>query len=452
MACFRKKVSGCVATSLLLTSLSSYAETTDRWLPFWGNEARAMGYDLPEPFGVSASYMQIRQDIKVKEINFENLALIPGNLDETQVGKINEMLQTILLDQSIFDHINSIIGNGVLVEMMGSMYESDPDGFTQALKDLKIPFSYLIIKHLKAGDLDKIQKLLEVGLESGMLESGLKEMLEGIDLDKLQDLTGFESLNLPSSLFKIDVGETKQRSHTENIRLDTWLFPFLNIYGILGQTKGHSISTLSIKTNFNEFLDNELIQSLIDSGIITEELLDGILNNINNSLGTNLQDIDFRLDFKGKTYGGGATLAGGTGDFFALVDANYTWTRFDVLDGSIRAFTIAPRIGYRFTTPAIERLNLKPGKLNVWVGSMYQDIQQDFRGSLDNLRIPPELQELIGMVDSAGLGRFEVKQELEKPWNLLIGLRYEPTPHFALTTELGFEDRESIFISGEFRF
>ena len=327
MACFRKKVSGCVAASLLLTSLSSYAETTDRWLPFWGNEARAMGYDLPEPFGVSASYMQIRQDIKVKEINFENL----------------------------------------MIEFWG----------------ISIP--------------------------------------------------------LPADLFLITAKTTKQRSHTENIKLDTWVFPFMNIYGILGQTKGHSLSKVDVDADPLQY--------------VGEGFYEGIAQAIHElNLSGDLKDIDFRLDFKGKTYGGGITLAGGSGNFFALLDANYTWTRFDILDGNIKAFIISPRLGYRFTLPESSSLHLPSPKLNIWIGSMYQNIQQDFRGGLSNLQMPPELHDLIEMADSNGFGRFQVKQELEKPWNLLIGLRYEPTPHFALTTELGFEDRESIFVSGEFRF
>ncbi|XQX18069.1 hypothetical protein ACOZ9S_14645, partial [Proteus terrae subsp. cibarius] len=36
-----------------------------RVLPIWGDEARARGYDIPEPFGASYSYMNLRQDIIV---------------------------------------------------------------------------------------------------------------------------------------------------------------------------------------------------------------------------------------------------------------------------------------------------------------------------------------------------------------------------------------------------
>ncbi|MDI5829439.1 hypothetical protein MJN51_32065, partial [Salmonella enterica subsp. enterica serovar Kentucky] len=40
-------------------------------------------------------------------------------------------------------------------------------------------------------------------------------------------------------------------------------------------------------------------------------------------------------------------------------------TQFDILDGSIDAFTVSPRVGYRFTTPGIDKMHLPSGKLNV---------------------------------------------------------------------------------------
>lgn len=35
-----------------------------------GNEARASGYVLPEPFGIGYGYMNLRQDVVVDKINF----------------------------------------------------------------------------------------------------------------------------------------------------------------------------------------------------------------------------------------------------------------------------------------------------------------------------------------------------------------------------------------------
>ncbi len=81
-------------------------------------------------------------------------------------------------------------------------------------------------------------------------------------------------------------------------------------------------------------------------------------------------------------------LVGGVGNWFTVLDANYTQTRFDILDGSIDALTFSPRVGYRFSTPSVDALHLPAGKLNLWVGSMYQDVQQEFKGSLSDLSMP----------------------------------------------------------------
>ena len=112
----------------------------------------------------------------------------------------------------------------------------------------------------------------------------------------------FDGLTIPfinrplkPDLFKIDVLSTRQRSHTETLRLDAWVFPFMNVYGVVGHTKGRSISKINVGST-NPFV-NKLIKSMGD--------MDGI---------------DFVLKFKGTTYGLGTTFAGGVGNWFGLLD------------------------------------------------------------------------------------------------------------------------------------
>ena len=186
--------------------------------------------------------------------------------------------------------------------------------------------------------------------------------------------------NGPVSLdnaFQIGVGNTRESSKTETLKLDAWLLPFMNVYG----------------------------------------------------------------------------LVGGVGNWFTVLDANYTQTRFDILDGSIDALTFSPRVGYRFSTPSVDALHLPAGKLNLWVGSMYQDVQQEFKGSLSDLSMPsPMLQNMVNLANQDNNGRFDVKQHLQSPWNVLVGVQYELTQNFNITTEFGFAERNSFFIAGEYRF
>ncbi|VFT72426.1 lipoprotein [Klebsiella aerogenes] len=235
--------------------------------------------------------------------------------------------------------------------------------------------------------------------------------------------------NGPVSLdnaFQIGVGNTRESSKTETLKLDAWLLPFMNVYGLVGHTEGHSISQIAVGLKG----PNGKVVPL-----------------------PGMQDLDFRLDFKGTTYGMGTTLVGGVGNWFTVFDANYTQTRFDILDGSIDAFTFSPRVGYRFTTPSVDTLHLPAGKLNLWVGSMYQDVQQEFKGSLNDLSMPsPMLQNMVNLANQDNNGRFDVKQHLQSPWNVLVGAQYELTQHFNITTEFGFAERNSFFIAGEYRF
>lgn len=227
-------------------------------------------------------------------------------------------------------------------------------------------------------------------------------------------------------MFKIDVRSTRQRSHTETLRLDAWVFPFMNVYGVVGHTKGRSISKVDVGSK-NPFV-NSFIKGLGD--------MDGI---------------DFVLKFKGTTYGLGTTFAGGVGNWFALVDLNYTRTKLNIIDGNIKAFTLAPRVGYRFTLPAVDVIKLPQSKFSLWVGTMYQNVDQNFHGKLSKLSFSPKLQSLINFVNK-GDGTFNVKQKMESPWNMLAGFRWEITPSFNIVTEAGFIKRNSFFAALEYRF
>ncbi|MEQ5391862.1 hypothetical protein ABN236_07235 [Proteus sp. fly-1013] len=275
-----------------------------RVLPIWGDEARARGYDIAEPFGASYNYMNLRQDVIVDKIGFSS---------STPIG---------------------------------------------------------------------------------------------------QALLG---------LVDIDVGHTRSNNESHMLKLDTWVFPFMNVYGIYGKTKGTSVAQL----NSVYFAD------------ATEP---------------SVENVPFKLNYDGKSYGAGFTLAGGYNQFFGTFDLNYTKTNLDILDGDIKALVITPRVGYEFIfSPLISGQGNT--KLQVWTGAMYQDITQRFRGDVSRLDLPDGLDDLMGLGSSfMGNIKFDVEQHLAHKWNNTIGARLELTRNFNVTTELGFNNRNSFFVSGEFRF
>ncbi|WP_159227657.1 hypothetical protein [Morganella morganii] len=289
------------------------AESQSRILPIWGDEARARGYDLPEPFGVGYNYMNLRQDIVVDKIGF----IMP----------------------------------------------TQPD---------------------------------------------------------LGGLLTIDGIN-------IDAGNTREKSETHMLKLDSWVFPFMNVYGLYGKTKGKSHTTLAGgSVDIRDFLGNP-------------HHLD--LNSV-------IKGKPFDLDFEGKTYGAGVTFAGAYEQFFGTVDVNYTKTNLDILDGDIKALVVSPRVGYEFVfSPLIAGQGNT--KLQVWTGAMYQDITQRFKGDISglNLSLPGGMENMI-----PGDMTFDVEQHLAHKWSNLVGARLEVTRNFNIISEVGFNNRNSFFISGEFRF
>ncbi|WP_300179433.1 TonB-dependent receptor [uncultured Aliivibrio sp.] len=210
-----------------------------------------------------------------------------------------------------------------------------------------------------------------------------------------------------SNLVEIDaVGTGKQMSEVLTLRGDVWLFPFLNLYGIVGQLKGYSETDIKIDLKTSKG---------------------------NRPLGTT----PFRLDLNGTLYGAGFVLAGGYKDIFALVDASYTETNLNVIDGSISSIVISPRIGYDFARMG--------APVRLWVGAMYQDVEQSLSGNLNDIG----LGALSGLVDN---GRFNVEQHLITPWNPIVGMQYKLHDRLYLLGEAGFGNRTSLFLSVDMRF
>ena len=198
----------------------------------------------------------------------------------------------------------------------------------------------------------------------------------------------------------------KQVTNVVTLRADVWLFPFLNLYALAGKLDGYSETDVNVSVGLKN-TSKPLMTTKIDS---------------------------FQLDLDGYTFGGGLVLAGGTGNWFSLVDASFTQTTLTVVDGTIDAIVVSPRVGYDFHQTG--------WPLRVWVGGMYQNVEQYLTGSIADLG-----------GSFAGLeGQFEVKQHLTSPWNSLAGFQYQLSPSWYVLGEAGFGERQSFFVSLDGRF
>jgi len=191
----------------------------------------------------------------------------------------------------------------------------------------------------------------------------------------------------PAMLEDLDVDNDTSSYH---FRIDYWLLPFLNIFGLYGQIDGS-----------------------------TEVDLQGI--DIGLPIGLN----NLTIDYDGTVYGAGAVLAVGGAHWFADVAYDYTETDLDVATSSVKASIVTPKVGYHFSGGA------------VWVGAMYQDTQERHEGTFE--------MPYLGPIP------FKVELNDREPWNYLIGGTASLGGPWVLILQGGFGTRDAALVTLEYR-
>lgn len=208
---------------------------------------------------------------------------------------------------------------------------------------------------------------------------------------------GLGSLPL-SKIERATVAPFVSNAENQIVRADLWVLPCLNVYGLAGHTHSYGSLTLDVQ----EFP----LPSSPDLQI----------------------PISFELN--GFTYGGGATAAIGTKNYFAALDVNYSHTDFNELDNTLFAFVVTPRFG-----AIIDR---KYFKGEVHVGAMYQNTKQTVEV----------------LLEQPGLGSIavEVDQYEPDPWNVLFGGLWGIDERLQLMIEAGVGGREYLITGATIRF
>jgi len=235
-------------------------------------------------------------------------------------------------------------------------------------------------------------------------------MEQGLDIRNLK--IGFGNAN--QEVESVTFSDASATDTAATARLDLWLLPFANIYGIIGTIDGET----ELDVNLPGITVNV-------PGIGPVPIVDPAT-------------IDFDIDYNGTTYGGGITLAGGYKNFFGSLDANYTYTDINLVDGDIKTLTISPRLGV-LVDPSIIK-----GSFAFWIGAMYMDYKQTVTDSVN-------LKELDPRLPSADLD-FEIDIKNEEHWNFLMGGQWEITKRWQITAEGGVGNRRQIVLGSSFRF
>jgi hypothetical protein len=212
----------------------------------------------------------------------------------------------------------------------------------------------------------------------------LYNQTQGYHIDTLE--VQFEGLD-PQTLTGLPVDN---ETTTYHLKLDYWLFPFLNVYALFGTIDG--VTTVQL--------------SQVDVGLPIS------LNNL-------------VVDYNGLVYGGGLTLAGGFDHYFATLTYDYNQTDLDVSDSSVKASVLTPRFGYH-TGPAA-----------IYVGGMYQKAEETHEGVFE--------MPYLGAIP------YRVVLREKEAWNYLIGLNAGLSQHWMVTVEGFFGERDAVLATLDYR-
>ena len=162
-----------------------------------------------------------------------------------------------------------------------------------------------------------------------------------------------------------------------NVRPDVWLFPFLNVYGILAKSKS---------------------TTAIDAGVWLPD----------ETGWTEVGSIKTKAEFDATTYGFGLTPTVGVGGFFFALDANFSWSDIDKLEDPAFVFVLGPRLGKNFKLK-------KPGRsIAAWIGGFRVKMNTGTAGSIPAGDLFP-LDEWTARVD-AGYEKLETNQQKVDDW------------------------------------
>jgi hypothetical protein len=257
------------------------------------------------------------------------------------------------------------------------------------------------------------QKIREMGFELPLpfgLGANFIYMDQGIEIRNLKVDIGGSNIDVGGVTFS----NASAHDAATTARLDLWLLPFANVYGIFGYIDGESE------------LDVNLPAIIVDLPIIGPTPI------------TDPKRIKFNIDYNGTTFGGGLTLAGGYKAFFGSLDVNYTQTNINIVDGEIKTLTVSPRIGVLVDPAAIK------GSLALWVGAMYMDYKQTVTDEINLNELDPKLPSVE--ID------FEIDVKNEEHWNFLFGGQWEITKRWQVMAEGGLGNRRQVILGAFFRF
>lgn len=223
----------------------------------------------------------------------------------------------------------------------------------------------------------------------------------------------------------VQFDQSRIRSESNQFQLGAWLFPFMNVYAIVGNVRGSG----DININFSSLTALEQFFGL----------------NIGCAGRRPRADCDKPIqlptqhaNYSGQTYGGGFTLVGTYGNLFFSLPVTYTVSNISMSDSLIQSWNIAPRIGWNVHLGGA-------GILTPYIGATWFRTRATITGHFD---IP---------IEAAG-GQtqrldYSIDESVTGSWSGVVGVSWAASKRFGLIAEWGYGyNRNDVILTAFLRF
>jgi hypothetical protein len=215
----------------------------------------------------------------------------------------------------------------------------------------------------------------------------------------------------------VSFDNASSRSDSAQLKLDAWLFPFMNVFAMLGRVEGDA--------PLNVYLDgNGMLDQL---GISCSPPTPGDLALCNLLLDETFI-LDIEASFKGNTYGVGTVLAGGWNNWFVALPISFTYADMEGKETEGYSTTVTPRFG--------RVINLRDnGNLALYAGGNYLKTELTVQGQVAT-------PNRVLVID------YTIKQKNKDRWNAVVGANWDISKRWSLMAEYnGFTGSREAFIA-----
>ncbi|WP_394150257.1 hypothetical protein [Vibrio maritimus] len=197
-------------------------------------------------------------------------------------------------------------------------------------------------------------------------------------------------------------------SHTQTpqLKLDAWVFPFMNVFGTVGKISGDA--HIEFKVDPEQMIDELQLDCSVVGGqpLVCEGL---------RRLFANPYGVD--VDITGTNYTLGTILATGWDDYFVTVPISFSYADMRKSDAEGFILNVSPRVGKQFMLKGTQ-------SIAVYVGAAYLDSKLTITGKQ---AIPGTSSQLD----------YKIEQENIDKWAGLLGANYNFNRDWSISMEYG---------------